>query len=131
MNKFYTFKRGNRIASRLDRIYASRDLLPCVKRAEHKAGIGVDHTHGPVVSLSAATRVRKGQETWRMNNSAMNNAELLTDLSELIINMTNTLRPVRSAVDTWLCIKKAIKGTLRRHGIHKANLARDRKLRLK
>ena len=61
----------------------------------------------------------------------MNDAELLTDLSELIINMTNTLRPVRSAVDTWLCIKKAIKGTLRRHGVHKANLARDRKLRLK
>lgn len=109
----------------------SRTILPLVTKVEHKAGLGVDHTHGPVVSLSLRAKVKKGQETWCMNNSVLEDAELIDTLRRLIINMVNTISPVKNAIDTWLYIKKAIKGLLRRNGVHRANMARDRKLRIK
>ena len=100
LHRFFTFKRGERIASRLDRIYISRELMPIMAKAEHRAGIGIDHTHGPVVTLRPGARIQKGQETWRMNNLAMRDPELTDSLSAMITDIEQTLRPVRDAVPT-------------------------------
>jgi hypothetical protein len=45
--------------------------------------------------------------------------------------MAQTLCPVRDTVLTWLCIKQAVKSTLRCNGVHRANLARQNKARIK
>jgi hypothetical protein len=45
--------------------------------------------------------------------------------------MAQILRPIRDTVPTWLCIKQAVKGILRRNGVYRANLVRQNKVRIK
>ena len=123
----FTFKRGRNYASRIDRVLISRDIMPRVSSVTHKAGIGSDHTHGPTVTLRKCARVKKGSETWRMNNTAMHSTELVADLNLLICNMRDHLVNIRDPIKTWLMVKKAIKGHLRRHGREMADRKRNQK----
>jgi hypothetical protein len=105
--------------------------MPTVFKIEHRAGIGVNHTHDSVATLKPGTRVQKGQETWRMNNSALKDPRLVNQLKNTMLNMTNRLRSVSNTVQTWLSMKIAIQGLLRRNGAHRAKLAKQQKVRLR
>jgi hypothetical protein len=102
-----------------------------IKKTEHRAGIRVNYTHSLVVSLRSEVSVQKGQETWCTNNLAMKDTELTDSLGAIINDIKQTLHSVRDTVLTWLCIKQAVKDILRRNEVHRANLARQNKVRIK
>jgi hypothetical protein len=101
------------------------------RKANHLAGIGNDHTHGLKISLKPGIKIRKGNETWRMNNTVINDLEQMEKVKRMLLNMQNTLLPVKGPLCTWLLMKKAVKGLLRREGVHKANKTRSKKEHLR
>jgi hypothetical protein len=98
LNRFYTFKRGERIASCLNKIYISRELMLIIKKTNHRAKIKVNYTYNLIVSLKPGVSIQKSQEIWRINNSAMKNTELMNNLREMINDIKQTLCSVRDAV---------------------------------
>ena len=112
----FTFKRGVETASRIDRVYIDRLLAPLVHKTEHKVGIGVDHSHGPAVSLTAARKVEKGKETWRINNSALLDSDLYDRILVQNSNVYNLSQRDRTPDQAWINVKTAAKALLRDYG---------------
>ena len=112
----YAFNRGLESASRIDRIYIDRLLAPLVYTTTHKAGVGKDHSHGPVITLHTANRIEKGKETWRMNNSALLNEDLFNKILAQNLNVYNLSRTLHNPDQAWANVKKAAKAVLRVNG---------------
>jgi hypothetical protein len=53
----------------------SQELMLITRKANYLAGIENNYSHDLKISLKPGIKIRKGNEIWRMNNTAINDLE--------------------------------------------------------
>lgn len=123
-HKILDHNTGEVKASRLDRFYIQRSLIPFVHSCGIEAQNISDH-HIATLTLKSFTNRTKGKQPWKLNNSLLRNSNVIRKISDRLDNLAPQMETLPH--DDLL---KILRRPLKQAGYGKATTIRTRKASL-